>query len=219
MSSSMRPGVSDQRELLMSIKEISTVLNVSPASIKRAIKKLFPECLKNGKKALLTEAQATEIKKLLSTHHNLLSTEQLQNVYTDLEMEELSLKVILYHKEKIEKLKKEIRQMQPKALVYDKIVNSEGLKTVQEVAKNIGIGPNILFSLLRDKGIFYRTNGINLPKQEYIESGYFVTREEPYQINNKDHVYTRIYLTGKGEVWLTKLVHAFNEIDEFDKGS
>ena len=103
-----------------------------------------------------------------------------------------------------------IALMQPKADVYDKICNSETLKPVDQVASNLGYGKNNFFALMRGMGIFYYSSKdaegkkVNLPKQEYKDRGYFVTKEEPYSRGDKDCLYTKIYVTGKGETWLTK---------------
>lgn len=105
---------------------------------------------------------------------------------------------------------KQVAIMQPKADVYDKICNSETLKPVDQVASNLGYGKNNFFALMRDMGIFYYSSKdaegkkVNLPKQEYKDRGYFVTKEEPYTRGDKDCLYTKIYVTGKGETWLTK---------------
>ncbi len=105
---------------------------------------------------------------------------------------------------------KQIEEMQPKADVYDKICNSESLKPVDQVASNLGFGKNNFFALMRGMGIFYYSSAdadgkrVNLPKQEYKDRGYFVTKEEPYNRGDKDYLYTKIYVTGKGEKWLAK---------------
>lgn len=105
---------------------------------------------------------------------------------------------------------KQIELMQPKADVYDKICNSETLKPVDQVASNLGYGKNNFFALMRGMGIFYYSTkdaegkSINLPKQEYKDRGYFVTKEEPYNRGDKECLYTKIYVTGKGETWLAQ---------------
>ena len=58
------------KEKSMTVKEISEVLLISESSIKRAIKKYFPEKMINGKKTHLNEIEVTIIKKELESHHN-----------------------------------------------------------------------------------------------------------------------------------------------------
>lgn len=118
-----------------------------------------------------------------------------------------------YANKRAEQLYLECQIMQPKADVYDRICNSETLKPVETVASNLGYGKNNFFALMRGKGIFFYSskdsNGrkYNLPKQEFKDRGYFVTKEEPYTYGDKDYLYTKIYVTGKGEVWLSKILN------------
>ena len=114
------------------------------------------------------------------------------------------------YEEQLAILKAKNIEMQPKAEVYDRICNSETLKSVESVASNLGFGKNNFFALMRGMGIFYYSakdadgKKVNLPKQEYKDRGYFVTKEEPYSRGDKDCLYTKIYVTGKGEIWLSK---------------
>ena len=96
--------------------------------------------------------------------------------------------------------------MKPKAEVYDRISNAEGLKSVAEVAAILGYGSNTLFSILRDRKIFYRLDGNNLPMREHIVSGRFIVREEPYDKGGEAHTYSRIFVTPKGLLWLDKVL-------------
>jgi phage antirepressor YoqD-like protein len=103
---------------------------------------------------------------------------------------------------RIQELKKELEESKPKAIVYDRIADSTGLKTIQEIANILGIGVNTFFKMLRDDGIFYKTNGINLPKAKYKK--YFIMREEPYMHGENSQVYTRIFVNAEGELWLAR---------------
>ena len=110
---------------------------------------------------------------------------------------------------RIQQLSQKVSEQQPKVDVYNRICNAENLKSVDQVADNLGFGRNNFFSIMRGQGIFFYSKDadgrkINLPKREYIERGYFVTKEEPFTRGDKDILYTKIYVTGKGEVWLAK---------------
>ena len=85
-----------------------------------------------------------------------------------------------------------------------RLTNASGEKTVQEVAKILGYGSNNFYALLRGMGILYKDNGINLPKQEYINSGYFIVKVENFTRNGEDCTYSRIFVTTKGLTWLEK---------------
>ena len=118
-------------------------------------------------------------------------------VYTDIEMVRMTDKVLQWHKEKL-------AELAPKAAVYDKIADSSGLKTIQEVAAIFNIGSKTFFDNLRRDGILYVTGGTNLPKREHIEAGRFKVVEEPFKIGQITNVYSRIFVTPKGELWLAQ---------------
>lgn len=77
---------------------------------------------------------------------------------------------------------------------------------------------------MRGMGIFYYSSKdadgkkVNLPKQEYKDHGYFVTKEEPYNKGDKDCLYTKIYVTGKGELWLANKLGAETAEAFMEKG-
>lgn len=107
--------------------------------------------------------------------------------------------------------KRLIETLQPKAAVYDKIANATGLLSVEEVGKKLGYGKITFYKLLREMQIFhYVTNGygerINLPYQYYEDSGYFQVKEETYQYGDETRAYSRIFFTGKGEMWITNKI-------------
>lgn len=109
--------------------------------------------------------------------------------------------------------KRLIETLQPKAAVYDRIANATGLLSVEEVGKKLGFGKIRFYKLLREMQIFhYVTNGygerINLPYQYYEDSGYFQVKEETYQYGDETRAYSRIFFTGKGEMWITNKIQA-----------
>lgn len=104
----------------------------------------------------------------------------------------------------IEKQQAEITEMKPKAETYDRIADSSGLKTIKEVAGILGYGEKTYFSILRGEGILFKDNGVNFPKREYINAGYFEVKEEPYERHGLPCLYSRIFVTAKGLLWLEK---------------
>lgn len=151
-----------------------------------------------------------EVKKIL---HELRTNGGYIVGQENLSDEQLMAKALLVAQNVIAKKDAAIEEMKPKAEVFDRICNSETLKPVETVASNLGYGKNNFFALMRGKGIFFYSskdsNGrkYNLPKQEFKDRGYFVTKEEPYTYGDKDYLYTKIYVTGKGEVWLSKILN------------
>ena len=111
----------------------------------------------------------------------------------------------------IEKQRAEIAEMKPMADGYKRISESKGLKTIKEVADILGYGEKTYFAMLRDMGILFKENGSNLPKREYISSGYFDVKEVPYKRNGEQCLYSKTYVTAKGLLWLEKKTPVFSK--------
>ena len=212
-------------EKTMTMQEIADAMGVSYDTVNRCVKRCFPDKLEHGKRAYFNEAEVAIISKELKSNtyvSSQLTVEAgatVKNTTTELEVIANALNAFkalqdLYtHKEAeykatIEAQKEKIALDAPKVDTYNRIANSTGLKTMQEAAKLLGIGSNTLFSVLRDKRIFYKSNGVNLPAEKYIKRGLFEVKEEPYKRDNKDFVYTRVFATAKGLLWLEKQIVA-----------
>lgn len=202
------------KKSLMTTQELADALNVSRQVISRHANELG--LTKNGVQTLFTEEQATQIKLMIqkSGRVDLPNVWKLENVNSDYEMELMTQKVIAYHIAKSNEYKLRAEQAEalnllnaPKVDVFNKICDSTNLKTVKEVGSLNGYGEKNFFALLRGLGIFYKENGTNLPYREYINAGYFVTKEKTYERNGKPAIYTQIFFTGKGEAWITKKIN------------
>ena len=112
---------------------------------------------------------------------------------------------------RIEQQQAEITEMKPMADGYKRISESKGLKTIKEVADILGYGEKTYFAMLRDMGILFKENGSNLPKREYISSGYFDVKEVPYKRNGEQCLYSKTYVTAKGLLWLEKKTPVFSK--------
>lgn len=192
-------------EKRMTVKEVAEALGTAESTIRNKVRELFPEIVENGKVTYLNEKQVYILKKSL-VPRDLTLKSKVDSALTALDIEEMTIKVLAYHKAEVERLRAELAEAKSKVEVYEKISDSSGLKSLQEVAKILGYGPNEFFKLLRDKKILYRDNGVNLPYQEFIDKGLFVVREEPYMAGDESRVYSRIFVTGKGELWLTRKI-------------
>ena len=214
----------EMNEKTVTTKELAQALNVSVDTITRTAAKILDlsavqrRVINGGQSMIFDEVQATMLKKEIAKHHNLASR-QIDTATTELEVIANALNAFkalqdLYtHKEAeykatIEAQKEKIALDAPKVDTYNRIANATGLKTMQEAAKLFGIGSKTLFAVLRDRGIFYKTNGVNLPAEKYIKRGLFEVKEEPYKRDNKDFVYTRVFATAKGLLWLEKQIAA-----------
>jgi phage antirepressor YoqD-like protein len=93
--------------------------------------------------------------------------------------------------------------LKPKAIFHDRVVESEGTKTMEEVAKSLGIGRNTLFKLLRSKGILCNNN---LPTQYYLDRKWFEVTTQPYKrADGDEYLNTKTVVTGKGITEISKL--------------
>jgi anti-repressor protein len=101
------------------------------------------------------------------------------------------------------KLKKENKELKPKADNYDKFLSGDNYQSMNEVAKVVGIGRNKLFDFLRRNRILMENN---VPYQRYIESGYFIVKES---VIDKGYAFINTattYVTAKGIEWIEKML-------------
>lgn len=83
----------------------------------------------------------------------------------------------LQEKDRIIEAKQNALQIaQPKADLYDKLMNADGYFSFNVAAKELGTGRNRLMKTLRDKGILFRDGLSNIAYQKYCNSGYFVVK-------------------------------------------
>lgn len=109
----------------------------------------------------------------------------------------------------VRKQNEEIKILKPKAEVHDQLVSSGNYATMNEVAKNIGIGRNKMFEFLRTVGVCFLDGGNNIPKQSYQNEGYFKVTVKPKQMGDYiKNVYTT-RVSGKGNVYLLNLVNTY----------
>ena len=87
-----------------------------------------------------------------------------------------------------------IKELEPKAEVFDKISDCTNLKTVGQVAKDLGTGQHRLFAFLRGRGIIMP--GKTLPYQRYIDQGYFEVKTNPVKCVSFN--YSQTFVTAKG---------------------
>ncbi|MBJ7583006.1 phage regulatory protein/antirepressor Ant [Aeromonas veronii] len=78
--------------------------------------------------------------------------------------------------------------------------------TLSAFAKTVGLGPTKLFATLRERKILMSCRGErwNLPMQEFVDRGYFATRESTYSSNGEKRISFTPLITGKGQQWLVE---------------
>ncbi len=200
----------NNNEQLMTVKELAEILGVGKKTISRIVKNNFPEIVKNGITTYLNQKQVTFIKLELSKRHNLVSTDKLENVTTDLEVDLYVEKALRLQKEKIIRQKQKIEQlsgqnqlMKPKAEFYDTVTQTDDWRDISEVAKllNLGYGNITLFKKLREDKILMSNN---LPYQKYVTKRYFRVVEKPYYKGKQRCISYKTVVSQKGVEYLNK---------------
>ena len=109
---------------------------------------------------------------------------------------------LLAYTEKNIALEAKVQEQAPKAQFHDAVTEAVNCQSVQEIAKVLGLGPNRLFTLLREEGLLMRNN---LPYQQHLDAGYFRVVEGQYNDRNgQSRTYTRTLVTGKGLAYIQK---------------
>lgn len=86
----------------------------------------------------------------------------------------------------------------------DRVGEAEGI-LIGNYAKVVKLGQNKLFAWLRDNGVLIASGSRrNVPKQEYMDRGYFTVKETAVNTNHGIHISFTTKLTGKGQQWLTR---------------
>jgi len=183
-------------EKKMTVQEVADILGYEKDYLRKKVKELFPESVRNGIETLLTEKQVTELKDVLAPRTLDLKV-QGQNAVTSIDIERMTLQVIQYHQNRIKDLEAQLTDAQPKIAFFDSVTNSKDAIDMKDAAKvlNIGIGRNTLFQRLRDLKILMENN---TPYQTFIDRGYFrviesrwTTPQGEVKISLKTVVYQR----------------------------
>jgi anti-repressor protein len=104
-----------------------------------------------------------------------------------------------------ENLKLENDKMKPRSEFVEKVFNTDALIDIGEVAKilNLPYGRNTLFSVLREKGIFFKNK--NEPFQQYVAKGYFEVKEKFHEVSEtKGFLTVKTFATQKGLGFIAK---------------
>ena len=103
--------------------------------------------------------------------------------------------------------KKYKAELEEKTKIIKQIEISENSMLVRDVAKiasknGIKIGEKKLYNILREWGLIFKNDTI--PKQIYIDRGYFEVIEGTKEVKNKTFLYKTTKVTGKGQLYIIK---------------
>ena len=100
-----------------------------------------------------------------------------------------------------------IKQLKPKADTYDMIMDSDGTFSMNQVAKQVGMGEYHLFAYLRGKKILFYEGADNVPYERFRKNGCFKVIDT-ISPDGKSHSTTRV--TQKGLDYICKIIRKDN---------
>lgn len=105
----------------------------------------------------------------------------------------------------------QIAEMQPKVSYYDLVLNSKGLVTITQIAKDYGMSGKKMNSLLHDLGVQYKQSGQWMLYSKYHEKGYTHSRTINI-VHNDGTSDSRMETkwTQKGRLFIYKLLKSQN---------
>jgi len=153
---------------LMTVKEVAEALNVSERTIQRHAEKMG--MTRNGLTTLLSEIEVTSIKQAIerSGRNDLDNVVEVRNATTELEIAEMTLKVISYHKAEADRLRSELVAAKPAIECHAALMRSDKTMSITQCAKHFGVHPKTeVFPYLRERG--YLTSK-DLPSQAALDA-------------------------------------------------
>lgn len=184
-------------EKLMTVKQVAEALGCDDETVRRHIKKMWPDQFENGIAASLDEAQVTYVKKMLE----LSGRSDLRNVAelpkTKLEKQLLIRQAMELQDEIINELKLELAASESRV---QRLIHDDRTFTTTELAKEIGFKSAQEFNqAMLGKGILYKdTRGVWLLHSKY--AGKDFQRIKDREVNGKVVYYAE--WTGIGRDWL-----------------
>ena len=106
----------------------------------------------------------------------------------------------------IKELSDRNKKLEPKAFVFDQIIDSQMLVNFRDAAKELGISQTQFTGWLMDAGYIYKTNAGEIrPMEKFMGSGLFEVKSYQNPYNNYSGV--RTLLTAKGVATFRVLLH------------
>ena len=98
------------------------------------------------------------------------------------------------------------KKLEPKAFVFDKIIDSQMLVNFRDAAKELGISQTQFTGWLLEDGYIYKTSAGEIrPREKFMGSGLFEVKS--YQNPHNNYSGVRTFLTAKGVATFKVLLH------------
>lgn len=100
-----------------------------------------------------------------------------------------------------------LNELEPKADYYDAILNSDGLLTITEIAKDYGMSGKTMNKKLMALKVQYKSHGTWLLYQEYAKRGYTKSKTQEFRRSDgRTDSRLHTYWTQKGRLFLYELL-------------
>ena len=158
----------------MTVAQVAEALGTAESTIRNKVAELFPELVQNGKTTYLLVEHVQKVKESL-VPRNLTLKSKVDSAVTALDIEEMTIKVLSYHKAEAERLRAELAIAAPKCAGFDALMRSDQTMSITDAAKHFGLHPKTqVFPYLREHGYLTKTD---MPSQDSIDAGYLAVRE------------------------------------------
>lgn len=160
---------------MATVKALAYSLNISERTIQRHAEALG--LTSNGKITYLDLAAATAIKQRVerSGRNDLANVVEVSNATTALEIEEMTVKVINYHRAQVEQLRAELDAARPAIESHAALMRTDRTMSITDAAKHFGLHPKTeVFPYLREHGYLTRKD---IPTEAAISAGYLALKE------------------------------------------
>jgi phage antirepressor YoqD-like protein len=147
----------------MTVREVADVFGVTPEAIKKHVRELYPETIKNGVQTSLTEGQVTEIKR------RMMPTTQVAGAVTHTEMMQKAAEVMAWLTAENKRMSERIAIDAPKVETYDILADRSYLRGFRDAAGTLGMRQSEFMRLLKSKYIYPNGHGGYKAYAEYAD--------------------------------------------------
>jgi len=198
----------------MKVGEVAEALGVTDEAIKKHVREMYPELMRNGVATHLNEEQVTAIKQ------KMIPTTQVVGAMTDLEAGIMAARVIGHYQARYEqeqgarieaegnvaRLEAKIEADRPKLEFAERALLSEDVLSLDTAAKSLKLPYGVIkfAARLREMAIL-REYPKNIPYQQYVNQGYFVVDNVVKDCGGTDRIFPTTRVTPKGLAWLDRI--------------
>jgi len=117
--------------------------------------------------------------------------------------------MIIQAEEELEATRGQVKRLAPKAKAWDETCEdgtAMSLSAAAKELKHLGVGPRTIFRKLSERGVIYRLDGDWVPKQVYMERGFFKVTRVNVVIDGEPRSHSKTLVTPKGRDFLVRML-------------